>query len=463
MGLIMLKKSKLFFSFILVLLLTTSNNLMPSGFFKSWMSYYMFGNMSEQNLSPKEFEKKVTSYTIPFIVGVCKSLDDEKLEGNILRSSGRIAKFASMFVKDFGIYAQQDFAEGSEASKGLESISNCLNRTISPLIIKSSIIFVVTAAGYFTVKYGIPVVAKMIERALMRPKLIIASSQKSYWELLFGKPKVKEVPMIFSPNLENRLNDIIKVTSMIHKKIKEGKTNVLYRNLMLYGPPGTGKTLFATELAKRCGLEYVFMSGSSFSKFKDGEGIEALDELFVWANKSNGLLIFIDEAETFLLSRDKMDPQSKAYLLLNNFLNYTGTRSNRFMFVFATNHKDALDSAMYRRIDDLVEMPLPEKTERIRILNLYKNTILMDTKQNGAEFAQSVEKILTPELIEAIADRTKGLSGSELEGIINNIKTSADILTPSVVTKKLVDTVVQQAIDKYKAFTGSHIHSVIEG
>jgi ATPase family AAA domain-containing protein 3A/B len=231
---------------------------------------------------------------------------------------------------------------------------------------------------------------------------------------------------------------------------------------MLYGPPGTGKTLFATELAKRCGMEYAFMSGSSFSKFKDGEGIEALDELFAWANKSSGLLIFIDEAETFLSKRENMDPQSKAYLLLNNFLNYTGTRSNKFMVVFATNHKDALDSAMYRRIDDLIEMPLPGLNERIRILNLYKDIILLDTAQNEKNFVSSVVQVLNENKIANIAQKTKGFSGSELEGIMNNIKTGADILDPSILTNSFVDSVVQQSIDKYIAFTSGKFIGTVE-
>jgi ATPase family AAA domain-containing protein 3A/B len=304
-------------------------------------------------------------------------------------------------------------------------------------------------------RHGIDFAYTMIKQALTTPKLIIASSKKSMYQRLLSlfRQEAPETPMIFDPILEARLNKIAKVTSTIHAKIKQGKSNIKYRNLMLYGPPGTGKTMFATELAKRSGLEYAFMSGSSFSKFKEGGAIEALDELFSWANKSNGLLIFIDEAESFLSKRENMDPQSKAYQVLNNFLNYTGTSSNKFMLVFATNHKDSLDSAMYRRINDLVEMPLPGLSERVRVLTLYKNKILMDVKQNGQLFVNSVATVLNQKAIWTIANKTKGLSNGDLEAIINSIKTDADIMEPSVVTTDLVDTVVQQAIDKHVAFT----------
>jgi hypothetical protein len=419
----------------------------------------------------KKFSKTISDTMVSTTKGVQAGVNESSaiLRKTMDQISKELFEGMDYVANNGGKQMQQTFKKGGEIDRGMGQAVNTftgnVNRAVQHLVhnnmMKASAIVVVAGGSYFILQYGIPFAFKMIERAWTRPKLIIESSQKGFWQAWFGA-SIPNKSMIFSFSLENRLNEIVQITSTIHKKIKEGKTNIKYRNLMLYGPPGTGKTLFATELAKRCGLEYVFMSGSSFSKFKDGEGIEALDELFAWANKTKGLLIFIDEAETFLLSRDKMDPQSKPYLLLNNFLNYTGTRSDKFMIVFATNHKDALDSAMYRRIDDLVEMPLPGKAERVRILNLYKETILMDRKQNESLFVQSVANVITEKQIQKIADATKGVSGSELEGIINSIKTSTDILDPAIVTVKLVDTVVEQAVTKHFTLTGGKFLGAIE-
>lgn len=356
-----------------------------------------------------------------------------------------------------GVGATKAFEEGgtwNQAASNFGKIAGYGAEFIKKHAITMGAISLSIAAAH----QGIIIGSKVLERYLTTPKLIIASSAKGlkgYLKSFFGTSNIKEFPMIFSPSLQERLNNIVQVTKIIHTKIKAGKTNVKYRNLMLYGPPGTGKTLFATELAKRSGLEWALMTGSSFSKFKEGEGIEALDELFAWANRTTGLMIFIDEAEAFLSKRENMDPQSRGYQILNNFLNYTGTRSNKFMIVFATNHKNSLDSAMYRRIDDLVEIPLPELPERIALLNLYKNLILLDPKDNDKEFIQSVTKVLNQHAIAQIAQKTKGLSGSELEGIINALRTDAAMFVPEVITSKLVDTVVAQAMEKHRAFTGS--------
>ncbi len=410
------------------------------------------GKAVKENIGGKGFQSGAKE--IGTNLGQALSSGGQSFTENIQFGAGKIGANLG------GAYASgaKEFAPGLNA--GLSEISNVFKDNINDFaanaifnnLIKYGYISAAITFATTALYYGIPFAYRMLERWMIKPKLVIDSSKKSWYQYLFGK-KVANLPMIFAPSLEKRLNEIVQTTKTIQKKIKEGKTNVGYRNLMLYGAPGTGKTLFATELAKRCGLEYVFMSGSSFSKFKGGEGIEALDELFAWAKRSSGLMIFIDEAESFLSKRENMDPQSQAYLLLNNFLNYTGKRSNKFMLVFATNHKDVLDSAMYRRIDDLVEFPLPGKEERIRILDTYKDIILMDKTQNDATFVQSVEKELTKPIIEKIAEVTQGLSGSELEAIINSLKTSADIADPAIITKNLINATVAQAMEKHLAFT----------
>ena len=386
-----------------------------------------------------------------------KGFVDQFSDPNIIYQLKRI-------TANFGTALEKTAGKDSELFNSVDNVSNDYKKLINDFadaaihrnLNQGMAELLAGSAIFLALLYGVPMGMKMLERQLTRPKLIIESSKKSVMEnftsMFYDPKKVAPVEMVFSPELKQHLDTIVQVTSSIHAKIKEGKTNVKYRNLMLYGPPGTGKTMFAKDLAKRSGLEYVFMSGSSFSKFKDGEGIEALDELFAWANNSTGLMIFIDESETFLLKREGMDPQSRSYQLLNNFLNYTGERSNKFMIVFATNHKDQLDSAMYRRIDDLIEMPLPCKKQRIDTLNLYKKKILMDVEQNGDAFVNSVVKCLTALKIEEIAVKTKGFSYGDLEGIINTIKTDADILARPMVSDALVATVVERAVKKYSTF-----------
>lgn len=319
---------------------------------------------------------------------------------------------------------------------------------------------IITVGGLvvvFTAYHGSRVLMNYLDRYLMIPKLVLESSEKSLWEKVTGIfSREKELPeLIFSPELKSRLDNIIAATQNIRAKIEDGQTNVKYRNLLLWGPPGTGKTLFAKTLAIESGMAYAMMSGSSFAQFKDGQGITEMNKLFEWAQRSkNGLLLFIDEAESFLGGREGQNVTDESYQLLTNFLNHTGERSDKFMIVFATNHRELIDKAMGRRIDDSVEVTLPTQVERTAILELYRKKILLDDDQNSEEFVDSVDTYLSDKDIERVAQRTEGLSGGELEGIINSIITDAAITDTGLVTKELIDMVVNQAVQKHREFAG---------
>lgn len=330
-----------------------------------------------------------------------------------------------------------------------ELVDGLVNRNILMTSAAVAASIALTAGSY----YGSKILWKWVEQEFFKPKLIISYDSKSAWSRFRSALRKKlSTPMIFPQMLEDQLNDLVAATRNIHKKIMGGHKNVKYRNLLLWGPPGTGKTMFAKRLAEESGLAWAHMSGSSFSKFKDGEGIQALDELMQWAKKQKGLLIFIDEAESFIAKREKMDPNSKAYQLLTNFLNYTGERSDQFMIVMATNHKDVIDSAMHRRIDDLVYVPLPEREERMQVIALYRDKILLDTKQNSAAFVASARTYLTDRKIADMASKTTGLSNGDLEGIINIIKTDADITDDGLVTTAIIDRAVARGIEKHHSF-----------
>ena len=76
-----------------------------------------------------------------------------------------------------------------------------------------------------------------------------------------------------------------------------------FRHLLLYGPPGTGKTTVARRLAERSGMDYATMSGGDVGPL-GADAVTELHALFNWARTSRrGLLLFIDEAESFLASR----------------------------------------------------------------------------------------------------------------------------------------------------------------
>jgi Holliday junction resolvasome RuvABC ATP-dependent DNA helicase subunit len=320
---------------------------------------------------------------------------------------------------------------------------------------KRSLVYTVGAAGGMgALWYGSRVAWNRIEHKLSRPRLLLDSSRKGLIEAMknyfWPQPLVLR-PMVFSPDVWNELKDIVAVTKKVSQEAQAGKKNVEHINLLLWGPPGTGKSMFAEELAKKSGMDFAIMSGASFSKFTARDGIEAMDELFEWALKSRkGVVIFIDEAEAFLAKRDDIDINSSSYQLITNFLHHTGTGSNKFMVVLATNKLTMLDTAVQRRFFRKIKIDLPEKPERAKILRLYRDSVLLDKEFNTPEFITSARTSLNDEKVDSIAEQLKGFAPSELKDIINAIKVTAAITDSGLITEHLVTHVVEQALKEHR-------------
>jgi hypothetical protein len=68
--------------------------------------------------------------------------------------------------------------------------------------------------------------------------------------------------------------------------------------------------------------------GPAFDQFAPHEAIVEIKNLFSWANKTrNGLLLFIDECDSFLEDRATLSPERVR--VLNEFINQTGTESRK--------------------------------------------------------------------------------------------------------------------------------------
>jgi AAA+ superfamily predicted ATPase len=58
----------------------------------------------------------------------------------------------------------------------------------------------------------------------------------------------------------------------------------------------------------------------------------------------------------------------EARRILNSFLQYTDRDDSTSLVLAATNHAEILDYALFRRFDDVIEYPLPDKEQRTILL-----------------------------------------------------------------------------------------------
>lgn len=161
----------------------------------------------------------------------------------------------------------------------------------------------------------------------------------------------------------------------LNKIIRQG-----YRCLF-YGPPGTGKTLTATLLGKQNSLDVYRVDLSMIVSKYIGETEKNLAKIFDKAEHQNWILFF-DEADALFgqrtetqSSNDRHANQEVAYLL-QRIEDFPG------IVILATNLKENIDEAFFRRFQSTLYFPVPD--ERLRY-QLWKQMIPVTWLDNDRE------------------------------------------------------------------------------
>jgi cell division protease FtsH len=181
------------------------------------------------------------------------------------------------------------------------------------------------------------------------------------------------------------------------------------RGVMLEGPPGTGKTLLAKAVAGEAGVPFIAVSGSEFVEMFVGVGASRVRDLFGKAKENAPCIIFIDEIDAVGRQRGAgmAGGNDEREQTLNQILTeMDGFEGNTGVIVIAaTNRADILDNALLRpgRFDRRVTVDLPDYKGRIMVLGVHARN-----------------KPLSPDIdIEALARRTPGFSGAQLQNLMN--------------------------------------------
>ena len=181
------------------------------------------------------------------------------------------------------------------------------------------------------------------------------------------------------------------------------------KGVLLVGPPGTGKTLLARAVAGEANVPFYFISGSDFVELFVGVGASRVRDMFKQAKHNAPCLIFIDEIDAVGRQRGAGlggGHDEREQTLNQLFTEMDGFGANEgIIIIAATNRPDVLDPALLRpgRFDRQVTVNLPDAKGREEILEVHAK---------NKTFANDVN-------LKNIAKRTVGLSGADLENLLN--------------------------------------------
>ena len=173
--------------------------------------------------------------------------------------------------------------------------------------------------------------------------------------------------------------------------------------LLFVGPPGTGKTTASRALAHELGLPFVEVKLSMITSQYLGETAKNVEKTFEVAKRLSPCILFIDEFDSVAKTR-RSDEHAALKRAVNTLLKSIDDISlirDEVLLIGATNHPDQLDAAAWRRFDEIVNFPKPDRGMRSDILRVI--TRRMDIEEFDPD---------------AIADLTEGLTGSDLRMVL---------------------------------------------
>jgi len=135
------------------------------------------------------------------------------------------------------------------------------------------------------------------------------------------------------------------------------------------GESGTGKTLAAQVIAADLGLDLYVVDLSTVVDKYVGETEKNLDRIFDEADRVNAVLLF-DEADALFGKRSEVGDAHDRYA--NVEVAYLLQRMERFdgLALLTTNLRANLDEAFTRRLDAIVDFPMPDDDDRRRLWRL---------------------------------------------------------------------------------------------
>ncbi|RKD84144.1 membrane protease FtsH catalytic subunit [Sinobaca qinghaiensis] len=206
------------------------------------------------------------------------------------------------------------------------------------------------------------------------------------------------------------------------------------KGVLLVGPPGTGKTLIARAVAGEAGVPFFTVSGSDFVEMFVGVGASRVRDLFENAKKNAPCIIFIDEIDAVGRQRGAGvgGGHDEREQTLNQLLvEMDGFSANEgIIMIAATNRADVLDPALLRpgRFDRQIMVGLPDVKGREEVLQVHARNKPLANDVN----------------LKAIAQRTPGFSGADLENLLNE----AALITARGDMDKIRMSHVDEAIDR---------------
>ena len=198
------------------------------------------------------------------------------------------------------------------------------------------------------------------------------------------------------------------------------------QKILLYGSSGCGKSMTAERIAWDLGLPFYKVRFDTIISSYLGESASNLNKLFESLEKYPCVLL-LDEFDIIGKQRDlTSNDVGEIHRIVNIVLGLLEEYSGQGILIATTNLEGSLDKALFRRFDEIIELPKPNETEIVDLLKITFSALNLNKKIKLENYAKDMQGLSYALVVKIANDAAK-------KSIINSHKEiSADDLNKAL-------------------------------